>query len=177
MSKTESAVFSVHIRGTIEAVWAEITQTARPQWAMYGTMLRIRGFEVGAAYQARSMDGEVVNHLGEILACEPPHLLQMSLRYTMYDDPPITMTWELAEADEGGVHLTLTFDGLPPGSKTDTDVRGSGGGVFIANTVKQMVENGRPSLSTRWMYRIAGWIGQERMLPKRCRSEHWPFEG
>ena len=40
-------------------------------------------------------------------------------------------------------------------------------------TLKSVVETGRPKLSTRLLYALFGKLGF--VLPKRTRAEHWPL--
>jgi hypothetical protein len=46
------------------------------------------------------------------------------------------------------------------------------GGRMIVNTLKAVVENGRPSFGTRLLYRL--FRGMEPCSPKTTRSENWP---
>ena len=49
------------------------------------------------------------------------------------------------------------------------------GGDFIVKTLKQVVENGRPSLGTRMVYGMFGVLGPL-MTPAKGRAEQWPLE-
>ena len=71
--------------------------------------------------------------------------------------------------------VTRTVDDLPVDTKTGKSMQGSGGGDFICKTLKQVVEQGRPSFSTRVMYRLFDLLGPA-VLPKRTRVEHWPMD-
>jgi hypothetical protein len=46
------------------------------------------------------------------------------------------------------------------------------GGVLIANTLKQVIENGRPAFGTRLLFTLFKLM--EPLSPAKCRSEHWP---
>jgi hypothetical protein len=50
-----------------------------------------------------------------------------------------------------------------------------GGGKFILDNLKAIVENGRPGLKTRLMYWMFG--AMEFVLPKRTKTGNWPLEG
>lgn len=92
MGDTETAVFSIRIDGTKEAVWRELTQTDKPQDAMFHTVLHSTGLQPGASYQMRTPDGRYVNTIGEILEYDPPNRLKQTVRFVRYDDPPVTAT-------------------------------------------------------------------------------------
>jgi hypothetical protein len=47
------------------------------------------------------------------------------------------------------------------------------GGTMIINTLKAIVERGRPSLGTRMIYSIMRLT--EPFSPKQCRVENWPL--
>lgn len=67
--------------------------------------------------------------------------------------------------------LGATFNGLPVGTKTATEMER--GGMFIVNNLKSIVETGRPPLGTRLMYALFGAL--EFVLPKKTKSENWPL--
>ncbi len=175
MPRTETVVYSIHIDATKEAVWSELTKTDEPQAAFWNTVLHSTGLEPGAAYQMRTSNGRSVNAVGEILEYDPPNRLKQTVRFTQYDDPPVTATYELADAPQGGVEFTVTVEDVPVDTKTGKSWKGSGGAEFIAKTVKQTVEDGAASLSTRAMYRFFDLLGPL-AVPKRSKVEHWPLE-
>ncbi|MEL6983787.1 MAG: SRPBCC domain-containing protein [Actinomycetota bacterium] len=178
MTENETAVFSIHISGTKEAVWRELVQTDGPQDALYHTILHTTGLEPGASYQMRTPNARYVNTIGEILEYDPPNRLKQTVRFVRFDDPPATATYELVDAPDGGVELTLTLENLPAGTKSAKGWKGSGGGEFVVNTLKQIVEDGHASRSTRWMYRffdVFAPVLAPLATPKRTRVEHWPL--
>ena len=48
------------------------------------------------------------------------------------------------------------------------------GGTFIVETLKAMVETGRPSLKTRMLFVVFKLMAFT--WPKRCLTENWPME-
>lgn len=175
MAETERAEFFIHINGTKEAVWNELTKTNEPQDALWHAVLHTKGFEPGSPFQMRSRDGRTVAEVGEILEFDPPNRLKQSLRFTQFDDPHCTVTFEIVDAAAGGVDFTLTVEDLTPGSKTAKNWEGSGGGTWVCQTFKQIIEDGKPSFGTRAMYRLWDLFGPL-ALPKRSRAEHWPMD-
>lgn len=176
MGESERAMFSVHINATKEAVWQELTKTHEPQAGLWNTVLHIEELVPGNKYQMRSPDGRTVNAIGEVLECDPPNLLKQTVRFTQLDDPDCTLTYEIADAPQGGVDLTLVVDGSPEDTKTGKSMRGGGGGQFVCKTIKRVVETGSAGLSTRLMYQFFDILGPS-VLPKRTRAERWPMDG
>lgn len=174
MTDTETAVFSAHIDASREAVWAEITRTDSPQDAMFHTVLHTTGLEPGASYQMRTPNGRYVSVIGEILEYDPPTRLKQTVQFVQYDDPPVTVTYDITDAAQGGTDLTITVEDIPTGTKTAKTWTGSGGGTWIIKTLKQIVEDGRASRSTRVMYRFLE-LTAPAITPKRTRAEHWPI--
>lgn len=169
MAKTDKAVFSVHIKGTIDAVWREITKTDEVQGCMFNMCLDTTGLKPGAKIFMRTADGKYTGVVGEVLEFDPPHRYSHTFKFTQYDDPPCKVIYDLREKD-GGVDFTLTIDDMPVGTKTAKDM--TGGGKMIVNTLKSIVETGRPAFGIRMLYLMFKVMGPL-MTPKRCRSEHW----
>src|SRR5205807_3129153 len=108
--------------------------------------------------------------VGEVLECEPPHRYVHTFRFTQYDDPPCTVIHELKEV-EGGVEYTLTHENVAAGTRTAKQM--NQGGALICNTLKAVVERGRPSFGVRLLYRLFNVL--EPLTPGKCRSEEGPF--
>ena len=171
MPETERAVFKVFIRGSIEAVWREITKTDEPQLAMFNMKLDTDGLKPGGQMRMRSPNGKYTAIVGEILEFQPPHRYVHTFRFTQYDDPPCTVIHELREV-AGGVEYTLTHENLPAGTKTAKQMNQGGG--LIVKTLKAVVERGRPTFGVRVLYVLFKLLGP--LTPKKCRSEHWPLD-
>jgi len=169
--KTETAVFKVFIRGTIDAVWREITRTDTVQTCMFNMRLDTNGLKPGGQIRMRSKDGKYTGVVGEVLEFNPPHKYVHTFLMTQLDDPPSKVTHEL-KAVTGGVEYTLTHEGLIVGTKTAKQA--TQGGKLIANTLKAVVETGRPSFGVRFLYRLIRVL--QFLTPKRCRSENWPLD-
>ena len=97
-----------------------------------------------------------------------PHAL--TFRFTQLDDPPCKVIHELKEV-EGGVEYLMILENVPKGTKTEKWMMQ--GGTMIVNTLKAVVETGRPSFGVRLVYRLFPLF--ELFTPSRCRSEHWPL--
>jgi uncharacterized protein YndB with AHSA1/START domain len=169
-TEAERAVFKVFIRGSMEAVWREITKTDEAQGCMFNMYLHTPGLRSGAPLQWRTKSGKYTGVVGDILEFDPPHRFSHTFRFTRYDDPPCMVTYELKEVT-GGVEFTLIVDGMPKGTKTAKDM--TGGGKLIVNTLKRIVETGRPSFGVRLLYVLIKVL--EPLSPKRTRAENWPM--
>jgi len=169
MAETTRVVSKVFIRGTIDAVWREITKTDELQGCFFNARMHIDGLRPGGKVQMRSADGKYTSVVGEILEFDPPRRFAHTFKFTQYDDPPCKVTYDLKEV-EGGVEFSLTVDDMPVGTKTARDM--TRGADFITKTLKSIVEEGRPSLGVRMLYGMFKVLGPV-MTPKRCRTENW----
>ena len=173
MAETLQLVSKVVIKGRIEDVWREITKTDEPQQAMFNGKLHTIGLAPGAPIQMRTPDNKYTSIVGEILELDPPRRLSHTMKFTTYDDPYCRVTYDLKEV-EGGVEFTLTSEDVPANTKTAKDM--SRGGDFIVKTLKEIVEKGRPALSTRLLFGLFGVLAPL-MTPRRALASNWPLEG
>jgi uncharacterized protein YndB with AHSA1/START domain len=166
------AVYRIVINGSQEAIFRELTSTGRPLGAIFNAHLHTTGLAPGGRMQMRTATGRRVIVDGEVVEFDPPHRFVHTHRFTMMDDPVCRVTYELKPVT-GGVEVTLTIDDLPLGTKTAKSMEP--GGTQILQTLKAIVEDGRPPLGTRIKY----WLmdAMEFALPAKTRSEHWPLEG
>ena len=119
----------------------------------------------------QTANGKYRTVVGKVLEFDPPHRYAHTFKFTAYDDPPCTVTYELKEV-EGGVELSLITTNVPAGTRTEKGM--SQGGTFIVETLKSVVENGKPSFSGRMMLGVMGLF--QPFTPKSCRSENWSFD-
>jgi uncharacterized protein YndB with AHSA1/START domain len=162
------ALFRVHIRGSIRAVWDEITRTDDVIPCFFNMRMHAQSLQRGASLQMRTKSGKYVGVVGEILEWDPPRRFAHTFRFTQMDDPPCKVAYELVEKD-GGVEFTLRISEMTPGTKSARQM--VQGAVMILNTLKAVIETGRPSLGTRLLYVLFALL--EPMTPKRCRVENW----
>ena len=163
-------VNKIVIRGRIEDIWRELTKNNEPQAAIFNAWLHAQRLAPGAKLQMRTGDGKFTLVIGEVREFDPPRRFSHTFRFTQYDDPECIVVYELKPVT-GGIEVTLTVDNVTADTRTAKDM--ARGSATILNTLKLVIETGRPSLGTRMMY----WL-MDRMtfvLPKRCRSEAWPL--
>jgi uncharacterized protein YndB with AHSA1/START domain len=116
-------------------------------------------------------DGKYRSVVGKVLEFNPPYRYSHTFKFTNYDDPPCTVTYELKEVGDA-VEFSLITTNVPTATKTAKSM--AQGGKFIVETFKSVVENGRPSLGGRLMLGIMGLFSP--FTPKVCKSDNWSFE-
>ena len=167
-------VFQIVIKAPVEAVWAEITRTDAPILCFFNNRMHLgrAGLAPGSKLAMRSVDGKYTGVVGEILEVQRPVRFSHTFRFTNFSDPPCRVSYEL-KAVEGGTEFTLLIDDLPAGTKTAKQM--VQGGRMIVNTLKAVMETGRPTLGIRVLYGLFKVLGPV-LSPKACRSEHWPVD-
>lgn len=165
-------MFRVLIQGTLQDVWNEITRTDEPIAAFFNSRMDVGALRPGSRLAMRSPDGKYTGVVGEILEVVPLKRFAHTFKFTAYDDPECTVVYDLEEV-EGGVQFTLTIENLPTGTKTAKQM--IQGGKMIVNTMRSVIETGKPSFGIRMLYVLFKVMAP--FTPKRCRSEHWPVDG
>jgi len=166
----DRAVFKTFIRGTKEAVWHEITKTDEPQQTFFNMWMDTTTLAEGAPIRMRTKSRKYTGAVGTVLEWDPPRRFAHTFRFTHLDDPECIVRYEIDDA-EGGVEFRMILENLPEGTKTANQM--SKGGTMIINTLKRMVERGRPSLGTRMLFILFRIL--EPTSPKSSRSENWPL--
>lgn len=163
------AKFQVQIRGAIDDVWQEITRTDAPIAAFFNSRMEVHRLAPGSRLAMRSPDGKYTGVVGEILEYDPPHRFVHTFRFTNYDDPPCTVAYDLEQIG-GTVQFTLTVTDMSPGTRSTKQMRQ--GGPMIVNTLKAVIETGRPKFGTRLLFGVFRLLAP--MTPRKCLSENWP---
>ena len=171
MADSDSAVFKVFIRGTPEAIWREITKTDSLQGAMFNMRLVTPGLAPGAPMRMDTKSGRFAGVVGDVIEYDPPRKYSHTFKFTQFDDPPCIVSYELKPVTNG-VEFTMTLENLPPGTKTTKQM--VSGGTMIVNTLKAIVETGKPKLGIRLLYRVFALL--EAKTPEKCKVENWPLK-
>ena len=171
MPETTKQIHRIIINASIQDVWDALTKEGEVLPFFFNSVLHTTTLAPGAPMRMRSKDGKYTGVVGEVLELDPPHRYVTTFKFTNFDDPPCKVTHQLKEV-EGGVEYTLISENVPVGTKTEKQMKQGGG--FITKTLKGVVENGKPPLSSRM---ILGMIAMFAWLtPKDCLTENWPFE-
>lgn len=170
MNTGNRLVSKIVIAGSQQAIWRELTKQGEPQAAVFNAWLHAQALAPGKTIQMRTRSGDKVIVVGEVLEFDPPNRFAHTFRFTQYDDPPCTVIYELKPV-AGGVEVSLVVENIPVGTKTGKSMEG--GSRSILETLKAVVEQGRPKLATRVMYAL--FDRMEFALPKRCDARHWPL--
>jgi hypothetical protein len=112
----ERAVFKIVIRGTIEAVWREITKTDSAQQCFFNMCLHTPGLKIGSPIQMRTRSGKYVGVIGKVLEFDPPRRYAHTFRFTNLDDPECKVIYELKEVPDG-VEFVMTLEDMPAGER------------------------------------------------------------
>jgi uncharacterized protein YndB with AHSA1/START domain len=168
---TVPSMFRVLIKGSLEDVWNEITRTDEPIAAFFNSRMHIGTLQAGSRLAMRSPDGKYTAVVGDVLEVIPLKRFSHTFRFTNYDDPECKVIYDLEQA-EGGVQFTLTIEDLPLGTKTAKQM--VQGGKMIVNTMKAVIETGRPGFGIRMLYTLFKLMTH--LTPKRCLSANWPLE-
>ncbi len=166
---TARRLFQITIKAPVEAVWREITRTDAPIACFFNSQMHISraGLAPGSRMAMRTPDGQNTGVVGKILVVEPPHRFSHTFRFTNLNDPECIVTYEL-KAVAGGTEFTLAIDDLPEGTKTAKQM--IQGGTMIINTLKAVMETGRPTFGIRCLYTLMKVLPS----PGACRSANWP---
>ena len=168
----DKAIYKVTINAPIETVWAELVKTDEVLPFFFGSVCKTTGeLTIGSPIAMQTRNGKYRSVVGKVLEFSPPHRYAHTFKFTGYDDPPCTVTYELKEV-EGGVEFSLITTNVPADTKTEKGM--AQGGKFIVETFKSVVENGRPSFGGRMMLAMIGLF--QPFTPKACRSQNWTFE-
>jgi uncharacterized protein YndB with AHSA1/START domain len=173
MAENTRQVFKIHIDGTLDAVWHEITKQGEPQQCFFNMHMASPGnkLAVGSPIRMRNKSGKYTGAIGEVLEFDPPRRYAHTFKFTHLDDPECKVIYDLTESDSGGVDFQMTLDDLTPGTKTAKQM--AQGASMIMNTLKNMVERGKPSFGTRMLYIL--FKVMEPLTPKKSLSSNWPF--
>jgi len=164
-------MFRVLIKGSVEAVWNEITRTDEPIACFFNNRMHVGQLAPGSRLAMRSPDGKYTGVVGEILEVVPYQKFSHTFRFTNLEDPPSVVTYEL-EPKGDSVQFTLTVTELPVGTKSAKQM--VSGGKLIVNVLKTVIEKGRPSFGTRLLFVLFKVLAP--LSPKKCRSENWPVD-
>ncbi len=171
MPKTAPSLFRILIHGSLEDVWNEITKTDEPISCFFNSRMDVAALRPGSKLAMRTPDDAYTGVVGEVLEVEPMRRFSHTFRFTNFDDPACKVVYDLEEV-QGGVQFTLTVEDMTADTKSAKQMLQ--GGPMIVNTLKAVIETGRPSLGTRLLYVLFKLM--QPFTPAKCRTEHWPVD-
>jgi hypothetical protein len=164
------AMYRVVINGSLEEVWNEITRRDAPIPAFFNSQLHAETLTAGSPMAMRTGSGKYTSVVGKIIEFKPMTRFSHTFKFTNYDDPECIVIYDLLPV-QNGVQFTLTIEDLPEGTKTAKQM--ITGSKMIVNTLKAVIETGRPTFGIRLLYRLFKVL--EPISPKACKSENWPL--
>ena len=141
-------LFEIRIKGTIEAVWAEITKRGAVQRPLMDSVL-VSDLRPGSPFKYLSSDGRYWFVRGTILEAAPPRRLVHTFETSWSKDPPSRVTWELETMGEE-VRVRVLHDRFESATETYRGVRD--GWSKILGSLKRWIETGDIGLGTKLFY-------------------------
>ncbi len=153
-------VTSIDINAPISRVWEEITRSGMCK-PMFGTVYK-RDLRPGGAFRYSSENDSRTFVYGEILEIEAPRRFVHTFAFTMQNDPPTLVTWDLSEPAPGKTRVTVKHEKFIGETKTYKSV--TRGWVKILSLFKNVIETG--SIPTGC--KVSQWMmnSMSFMLPK-----------
>lgn len=171
MPETTKQIHRIVIHASLQDVWDALTKEGEVLPFFFNSVLHTTTLAPGAPMRMRSKDGKYTGVVGEVLELDPPYRYVTTFKFTNYDDPLCKVTHQLKQVEDG-VEYTLISENIPVGTKTEKQMQQ--GGAFITKTLKGIVENGKPPMSSKLILTMISLLGFT--TPKQCLTEHWPLE-
>lgn len=148
-------VFRIYINAPAEKVWAGLTSSEFTTRYGYAGPVDI-DMRPGGRFlhwfgePQRDDQGNPLNAIsGEILECDEPRRLVLTWSAFWIDEPATTITYDIEDAAEGGVRLTLTQEGpsspqtmMQTSGNAPANQSGAGGWPWVLSALKSLLETG-----------------------------------
>jgi uncharacterized protein YndB with AHSA1/START domain len=157
-------VFEIRIKGSIQAVWDEITKRGAVQRPLMDTVL-VTDLKPGSPFKYLSPNHKYCLVHGKVLEVDPPRRLVHTYQFTIAHDPPSRVTWELDQIGDE-VRVRLVHDQFETPTKTFKQVKGGWAGIL--QSLKLWIETGDIAFTTKLQY--AMFKPMMPFLPKQCRE-------
>lgn len=164
MPEVQPFITSIDIKAPIARVWDEIVKPGMCK-PMFGTVYH-RDLRPGGAFRHSSENGKHTFVFGEILEVEAPRRLVHTFAFTMQNDPPTLVTWDLTEVSPGTTRVTVKHEKFIGETKTYKSV--TKGWVKILGLYKSVIEKGSIPLGVKIEQGMMGAMSF--MLPKSTRT-------
>jgi uncharacterized protein YndB with AHSA1/START domain len=145
-------VLTIDIAVPRQRVWDEITKTGRIQLALQNTILETP-LTPGSKLRYYSPSRKRVFIVGEIVEVTPPRRFSHTFKFTMRNEQPTLVTWDLEETPTG-CRVTLTHGGWTNQAKSHKGTVS----VWqrILSILKQLLETGDIPAKTKIIYALMG---------------------
>ncbi len=157
--------FTIEINADVERVWQEITRREFPHHAMFGTFLNGE-LKPGGIISYRNKAGTHAFVLGQVIEVTPPTRLVHTFRFSMEQDAPTLVEWELAPSGKG-TKVTVKHSRFEGETRTYKSVSTSW--PAILSLYKTIIETGSAPMSAR--LKNGMMMAMCFMLPKSARAE------
>lgn len=171
--KMRQSISKVFINASIDKVWSEIVNTDSPRQFFFNGQCDSPGLEPGAPMAMRTPDGKYTSVVGQVTEFNPPFRYAHTFKFTHLEDAIGTVIYELKEMN-GGTEFTLISENSDLSIVSKTEKSMQGGGKFICENLKALVETGKPTFSGRLILTIIKLT--QGLSPKIAMSENWSFE-
>ncbi len=131
--------YTIYIASTPEKVWQALTSAEFSRQYFFGHAIAIEP-RTGGAFSLARPDG-AADTSGEVLVWDPPRKLSVTWKTDWITLPPCIVTWEVAQAGDGTVKLSLTEAHIEP---IDERLLSGGrqGWPAILSSLKSLLETG-----------------------------------
>lgn len=157
-------IFHIDIHAPLDRVWGELTRQGVPHHPMFGTYL-VGELRPGSVLTYRNRSGSHTFVLGKVLEVEPPHRLVHTFRFSMQDDAPTLVEWNLSQTGQT-TRVTVTHSRFEGETRTYKNVARSW--PKILGLYKRLIETGQVPLGVR--LRNGLMMSMTAMLPKGART-------
>lgn len=171
--KMRQSISKVFINASIDKVWSEIVNTDSPRQFFFNGQCDSPGLEPGAPMAMRTPDGKYTSVVGQVTEFNPPFRYAHTFKFTHLEDAIGSVIYELKEVN-GGTEFTLISENPDLSTVSKTEKSMQGGGKFICENLKALVETGKPTFSGRLILGIIKLT--QGLTPKVARSENWTFD-
>ena len=151
-------------------MWKEITKRDSIQQCMFNSWFECKALAPGNKFRMTTPSRKYAGVVGEIVEVTPLKRYVHTMRFPQFDDPALIVTHEITPV-EGGVEYQMTLTNLTPGAKSSKQA--AQGMTMIANTLKALVETGRPSFGIRLLYGLFKLM--EPLSPAKLKTDNFPL--
>lgn len=132
--------YTIYIASTLDKVWQALTSAEFSKQYFFGHEIAVEP-RIGGAFVLTRPDG-TADTSGQVLVWDPPRKLSVTWKNSGFNLPHCIVTYEIAEAGDGTVKLSLTEAHVEP---IDERILSGGrqGWPAILSSLKSLLETGK----------------------------------